>query len=64
MERQDAEDEVLIAGLQKRDRAFLLRLLLRFSVVALFAVWGVLMLDDVDVGGCAARGFGTMTETP
>ena len=58
--RPEAPDE-LEAGLQKRDRIFLLRLLLRFTVVALLAIWGLAMLGESNVGGCAARGFESLT---
>jgi len=56
----EAPDE-LEAGLQKRDRMFLIRLLIRFTVVALLAVWGFSMLGESNIGGCAARGFESMT---
>ncbi len=59
----EAQDE-LEAGLQKRDRMFLVRLLLRFTVVGLLAVWGFLMLGESNIGGCAARGFESVTEDP
>jgi len=57
----EAPDE-LEAGLQKRDRMFLVRLLLRFTVVGLLAVWGFLMLGESNIGGCAARGFESVTD--
>ncbi|MAQ13401.1 MAG: hypothetical protein CMN30_01175 [Sandaracinus sp.] len=56
----EREDEELIAGLRKRDKVFVLRLLLRFGVALLLGIWGVLLLDDTDVGGCAARGFDSL----
>ena len=58
----DEVPDELEAGLQKRDRMFLIRLLIRFTVVALLAVWGFLMLGDSNIGGCAARGFESFTD--
>ena len=58
---EQAPDE-LEAGLQKRDRMFLVRLGIRFTVVGLLAVWGFLMLGESNIGGCAARGFESVTE--
>lgn len=49
-------------ALQKRDRAFLFRLGLRLMVALLFGVWVALTLAEADVGGCAARGFETVSE--
>lgn len=57
----EAPDE-LEAGLRKRDRMFLLRLLIRLIVVALLGVWGFLMIGQSNIGGCAARGFESVTD--
>ncbi|NIR36699.1 MAG: hypothetical protein GWO04_14475 [Actinobacteria bacterium] len=60
----DEQPDELEAGLRKRDRMFLIRLLIRFGVVVLLAVWGLSMLSESNIGGCAARGFQSVTEEP
>jgi hypothetical protein len=60
----DEQPDELEAGLRKRDRMFLVRLAIRFIVVALLAVWGFLMIGESNIGGCAARGFESVTEEP
>ena len=60
----DEQPDELEAGLRKRDRMFLVRLLIRLVVVGLLAVWGFLMLGESNIGGCAARGFESVTEEP
>ncbi|MEM9073121.1 MAG: hypothetical protein AAGE52_31745 [Myxococcota bacterium] len=63
LDRADAPDlEEAAAALQKRDRAFLFRFLLRVGVALLLGVWLFLFVLEQDVGSCAARGFTTVTE--
>jgi hypothetical protein len=47
--------------LRRRDHRFIVRLALTITVVLLAGVWGLLALDEANVGGCAARGFGVLT---
>ena len=61
-EETDPELEEDALALQKRDRAFVFRLGLRLMVALLFGVWVALTLAEADVGGCAARGFQTVSE--
>ena len=61
---RDTEDDELIAGLRKRDKGFVFRLVLRFAVAIFLGVWGLLLLDGTDVGGCAARGFDSLAGDP
>jgi hypothetical protein len=58
----DPSPDELAEGLRKRDRMFLVRLLIRVIVVVLLGVWGLLMLGESNIGGCAARGFESVTD--
>jgi hypothetical protein len=51
----------LEAGLKRRDSSFLVRLLLRLAVLILVAVWIYNSLGENSIGGCVARGFGSLT---
>lgn len=56
-----AETDELAQGLQKRDGRFILRLALRFGVVALFMVWLFLSQTGSSLANWAADGFGSLT---
>ena len=51
-------------GLKRRDPRFLIRLGVALAIVLLGGIWGLNELGDANVGGCVARGFGAVTETP
>ncbi len=55
------EDQVLAGALQKRDRAFIWRLLLRMAVVGLFVAWVLLQGPGRAIGRWAADGFGVFS---
>ena len=59
-ERRD-DDEAPERALQRRDKGFVLRLVLRLTVVALFVTW--LLMSDLgaNIGAWAADGFGSLT---
>lgn len=57
----DAEEQEMVRGLQKKDKAFLFRLVLRVSVAALLGFWIFLQLTSGSIGGCVADGFGNVT---
>jgi hypothetical protein len=57
---QRVTDE-LTADLKRRDRGFILRLLLRLAVLLLLVVWGVNALGENKVGNCVADGFRAVT---
>ena len=63
MGNPEAVDE-LEKQLTRRDRRFIVRLALQLAIVLLAGIYGMIWLTGQDVGGCAARGFGTLTETP
>jgi len=50
--------------LRRRDWRFLVRLGLKLAIALLAGLYFMLWLSNQNVGGCAARGFGTVTETP
>lgn len=54
-ERRDLDD------LQRKDRAFLFRIGLRVGVAILLGIWLAITISEMDVGGCAARSFRTVT---
>jgi hypothetical protein len=56
------DDDPDVRALRRRDRAFVFRVVLRASVALLLGVWIFLQLTSTDVGACAARGFGTVTQ--
>ncbi len=56
------DDDPDVRALRKRDKAFVLRLALRATVALLLGFWIFLQLTSADVGACAARGFGTVTQ--
>ena len=51
-------------ALRRRDWRFVLRLSLVLGVAFTGALLVLLLVSGVDVGGCAARGFGTLTGNP
>jgi hypothetical protein len=61
-ETPPSDDDPDVRALRRRDRAFVFRVLLRGTVALLLGVWIFLQLTSTDVGACAARGFGTVTE--
>ena len=50
--------------IRKGDRGFILRLVGGVGVFFLFAVLVLGLLERSNLGGCAARGFFEVTETP
>jgi hypothetical protein len=56
------EDDPDVRALRRRDKAFVFRVALRASVALLLGIWIFLQLTSTDVGACAARGFGTVTQ--
>lgn len=52
----DLEEKLL-----RRDKRFLVRVTLSIAVALLGGLWGLLALEEANVGGCAARGFETVT---
>jgi hypothetical protein len=56
------DDDPDVRALRRRDRAFVFRVVLRASVALLLGFWIFLQLTSTDVGDCAARGFGTVTQ--
>jgi hypothetical protein len=50
--------------LKRRDHRFLVRLALSVAVVLLAGTFLFLKMKETDVGGCAARGFETLTGSP
>ncbi len=48
--------------LLRRDKRFLVRVALSLAVALLGGLWGLLALQEANVGGCAARGFGAVTD--
>ncbi|MEM9729425.1 MAG: hypothetical protein AAF997_12625 [Myxococcota bacterium] len=50
--------------IRRGDRAFVLRLLGGSLGVLLIAILLLNVLDTTDFGGCAARGFNQVTESP
>jgi len=54
-------DDADIEGLRRRDRGFVLRLVLRLGVALLLGTWVFLQLTSDGIGNCAARGFQTVT---
>ncbi len=58
---QEVHDE-LETGLKRRDRRFILRLLMLLTITLLASVWLAGRLTQTEVGGCAARGFFDVTQ--
>jgi len=58
---EEAHDE-LEEGLKRRDRRFILRLLMLLAITLLASVWLAGWLTQTEVGGCAARGFFDVTQ--
>lgn len=56
------DDDPDVRALRKRDKAFAFRVALRATVALLLGFWIFLQLTSADVGACAARGFGTVTQ--
>jgi len=54
----------LEADLKRRDAGFIIRLVLRLSVLVLVVVWAVNALGEHQVGGCVADGFRAVTGEP
>ncbi|MBK8170551.1 MAG: hypothetical protein IPK60_09430 [Sandaracinaceae bacterium] len=48
----------------KRDKRFLVRLILGLAVAAISGLWVTSHLTSDSTGSCAARTFGNLTETP
>lgn len=57
----DQEARADVASLRTKDSKFLMRLTLRVGVAILFGFWAFLKMQEADIGGCAARAFGTVT---
>jgi hypothetical protein len=51
-------------GLRRRDKRFLVRVVLLVGIATLGGAWLMNRMASTDVGGCFARGFSTITETP
>ena len=54
----------LEADLKRRDTGFIIRILLRLTVLVLVIVWTVNALGEHQVGGCVADGFRAVTGEP
>lgn len=57
-----SDDDPDVRSLRRRDRAFAFRIAVRATVALLLGFWIFLQLTSTDVGACAARGFGTVTQ--
>lgn len=51
-----------VRALRRRDRGFVIRVVLRASVAILLGIWVALQITSTDVGACAAQGFGALTD--
>jgi hypothetical protein len=54
----------LEAELKRRDAGFIIRIVLRLSVLVLVIIWAVNALGEHQVGGCVADAFRAVTGEP